>query len=266
MTLTDPARELAELCHALTGANQQAVGYTALAAMFDVQPWSPDFYQIVFTIGRRIEALRVIVSELSELDDELKGLALAHLDQIAGAFGQGGVSSTWSHAVTNHLSPAHVGPIRMLSPLVSKVQTYPKLDAEERAELLAVVDELLGWLRDHQLKEQDFIRQAIIEGLEGFKFRAERVQWLGWGYTLESLREVIGAYLALERGLDPNKSPDAGALLMKLATGVQAIFKAMGTVKDAADKTQWMLETYKTLSALAVAHKGVTLLLPWLPG
>ena len=89
---------------------------------------------------------------------------------------------------------AHINPIKTLSYQIRQKVSYPKLDEDDRKELLAVVSELIEWLKEHQLKEQDFIRQAIVEGLEQFRFRLERFEWLGWGYTLGSLRDVVAAY------------------------------------------------------------------------
>jgi len=260
-TITDPARDLADLCIALRGVNPNIQGFQAIAELFGVAPWSADFYELVFAISKRMNGLQSVISNISELDSDLKSQAVDHLEVIKQAFSQGGLNSTWSHSIQHYISLEHVNPIKMLSPSVRAVQPYPKLNAEEQAELLSVVDELLIWLRDFQIKEQDFIRQVIIDGLEQFRFRVERVSWIGWGYTLESLREVIGAYLALERGLDPHAAPDGGAVLKKVEAGLKFVFDKVGLAKDTTEKVQWLIEGYKNISALAIAGKGVVLLL-----
>jgi hypothetical protein len=58
--LTDPARELAELCEAMRFSTNNH-GETHLAALFSVDAWSPEFFQIIFTITERCRLVRKLI-------------------------------------------------------------------------------------------------------------------------------------------------------------------------------------------------------------
>ncbi len=136
-------------------------------------------------------------------------------------------------------------------------QSYPKLDDAERDDLLAAVDQLLHWLNEHQLAEQDFIRQALIDGLTRFRFRLARIQWIGWGYTLESLREVIGAYFALERGTPIDGSATSAQAALKLVRDLVAtVYEKTKFAKDVIETGEFMLKAYgaTTLVGNAIPH------------
>jgi len=107
------------------------------------------------------------------------------------------------------------------------------------------VQRTLGFLRDHQLERQDFIRQALIEGLEQFIFRLERLRWLGWGYSLEALKDVIGAYFALERGFDTEGGDQImDATLRKVAGALRSIYSKAGAAKDVVETSDFFLKAY----------------------
>lgn len=255
-TVTDAARELAELCHGLRSPDSRVQGAQVLSEHFRVDAWSSEFYEIIFSISKRIDQLKDLIHGIDEIDPDIKDHAERHLETVQLAFSLNGLNNGWNHASTHYISAEHVNPIRMLSPAVRKVQPLPQLGSEEAIHLIENVDELLGWLREHQINEQDFIRQAIIEGLERFRFRVERVSWVGWGYTLDSLRAVIGAYLALERGIDPTLQPDGKAVLLKVEALLKGTLKLVGAVKDTTEKVNWLVEGYKNISALVITHQG----------
>lgn len=151
----------------------------------------------------------------------------------------------WKDVGNKHLSPINVGPLKALSASVRQRVAYRKLDTAELAEILEETGNLLDWLREHQLEEQDFIRQAMIEGLERFQFRLERLAWLGWGYTLDSLREIIAAYMLLEReGIDPQDNPNAAAVLKKVGSVIQSVYERVATAKGVVETGDWLLKAY----------------------
>ncbi|SDO74429.1 hypothetical protein SAMN05192530_11235 [Aureimonas jatrophae] len=130
--------------------------------------------------------------------------------------------------------------------------------AGEREELIGQVTELMDWLHEHQLVENDFIRQALIEGLGHLLFRLERFRWLGGGYTLASLREVIAAYMLLERqGLDAARNPDAAAVLSKVATLIEAVYGKLEKTKTAYETGDWLLKAYGAASLAQTAVPAI---------
>lgn len=242
--ITDPAKELAQLCNSLTQSVDQK-GDDYLAAKFNVDPWSVEFYKIIFCIIERIEEVQSI-SDTLEIDDDIKSNLKNNFSEIRRAFSKESLVGNWKPNGGPHfLRRENTGPIMMLSPLMRQKVTIPLLSPDEIQELLTEVQELEAWLNEHQLVEQDFIRQAIIDGLENFRFSLEHLNWVGIGYTLKSLREVIGAYLALERGLGPEADyPDSHAVLKKIGALCQSFYDKIEAVRKAKLNADFMLELY----------------------
>jgi hypothetical protein len=246
---TDPARELSDLIRGLNIDTRFRFD-EQLAKNFDTEAWSSEFYQIVFTISTRIDELIDLTDQLP-LDEDHKIETKDNLRVIKQAFGPNGLQNTASHALSNYLSPAQVKPLIGLSGLARSVRSYPKLDQDDQDELIEMVDDLIGWLTDHQVSEQDFIRQALLSGLYQLRFRLERMNWLGWGYTLQSLREVISAYFALERGITPDSSnPPAQAMHKFVGDFVKEFLKKAGIAKETLETGDFMLKAYGAVQLL----------------
>ncbi|MBX7488852.1 hypothetical protein K3177_10035 [Qipengyuania sp. GH25] len=240
--LSDPALELAALCDRLNLAHQTR-GDQFLASTFEVDPWSPEFFQILGSITTRTVALSRLLKSIGANEAVLTG-AENHLTQIRGAFSHAGLSNHWKNHGQRCVSAEHSSPIRMLSPAIPSEYSFPNLTPEEVTELLGLTQTLLEWLKEAQLGERDFIRESLIEGLENFRFRLERLDWFGWGYSIESLREVILAYLTLERGIDMNANPEIGALLKRTGKLLKAVFGHAERAKGAWETGDWLLSAY----------------------
>ncbi len=246
LSVTDPARELADACERLSKPSNKR-GDDHLAEHFSVPTWSTEFFQIIFCLSERADQLGEIINNL-EIDEDYKKDALIHIRHIKKAFSRETMMHTWHQQGITYLSRENIQPIKMLSPLVRKKISYPKLDDSEIDEVLKLTDDLEKWLSKHQLNEQDFIRQAILDGIRQFRFRLERIGWLGWGYTVASLRDIIGAYLALERGIVPNKTPDSEAVLKKAYGSLRKIYEKIGILKDVSNTGEFLLKAYGAAS------------------
>jgi hypothetical protein len=110
------------------------------------------------------------------------------------------------------------------------------------------VDQLLEWLRGYQLEDQDFIRQIIIDGLEAFRVRLKHLGWLGWGYTVQSLQEVLTAYMVIERQ-QPFASPSMEALYKKTTAFLKKTAQTITSAKAVVEATRFSLEFYAVLAA-----------------
>ncbi len=259
--LTDPAKEYAALCELIASPGKSA-GDEHLAKIFNVKPWSSDFYRIVFCIVQRADFLVEIV-DILDADEDILSQARTHVQRTKNAFNKASLSNAWqpNGGGPAHLTGENIQAIKMLSPLVRQKVSHPKLDETELADVLALVDELKSWLRDHQIKDHDFIRQAILDGVEEFRFRVERLRWVGWGYALESLKEVIGAYLALERTIVANKNPDAEAVLKKVCSFIEKFYARTQIVKGVVETGDIILRLYGALAAIRHVG-GISGLLP----
>jgi hypothetical protein len=245
--VTDPARELVELCEKIA-VESNLIGDEFLADHFRVEPWSKNFFQILFCISERIDFLIEIIKSLDH-DEDFKQDAVAHVSAIKGAFRRQALQTPWQmqhgEAGPRFLRREYISALKMLSPQVRQKVSYPKLDRADIDQIKEEVKTLLGWLQEQQLMEHDFIRQTIITGLESFAFRIDRIEWLGWGYTLESLREVIGAYYALQGNIPhDNSAPVAEALLRKVEVLVRNVYEKASIAKDAVETGEFMLKAY----------------------
>ena len=248
--MTDPAREMVELLTMIAGGNPHQAGADLLATLFGVEPWSQDFYRIVVVILDRLDELRGLVAMLP-LDEDFRLEMVAHVEDIALAFKPNAFQASWHQFGLDKIGPKNLQPLKGIAGMVRQLVSYPKLSDEESATLVEDVTVLLTWLRDHQLAEHDFIRQALIEGLEHLVFRLERLRWLGWGYALEALKEVIAAYMLLERqGVDVNVNPDAAAVLSKVAAVIRTVYEKVEKAKGVAETGDFILRAYGAAAAV----------------
>lgn len=258
---TDPLRELAELCTALSSGNSQLRGDEYLASHFGVTSWSNDFYSILMAISNRLELVKKIIANMQTYEDT-KVEMVAHIEQIGSAFGIQALNNVWSSVGATLLSAQNIQPLKALSGLARTQVSYKKLTDSEVAELLGEVIQLKEWLCEKQLAEHDFIRQLLIDSLITFEFRLNKLKWVGWGYTLESLREVIGAYLMLQStGINANDNPDATAIIFKVNSLIKNIYSKIQTAKNATEAADWLLKAYGAASMICHGTPIVTALL-----
>lgn len=260
---TDPARELVDTCrmlHVATGSR----GDELLATSFGVVVWSREFYEIVMNILERIEALRTIVDGLA-IDEDVKEDAKQNLDAVSRVFSISSLCNAWNSGGlgASLVNRENLQPILMLSGQIRALMKYPKISDDLAAELLSDTTELLQWLEEHQIGEEDFIRQAIIDGIKKFQFRVSKLKWLGYGYTIESLKEVISAYIMLERAVpDLLLSPNADAALRKFKSYLSATYTKLGQAKDAVEIGEFMLVRAYAVFTIAKEIPSISGLLP----
>lgn len=241
---TDPARELVNVCEKIAFPNKQP-GYKFVAQTFEVEPWTYEFHEIIFCIAQKIEQVQKISFKLS-LDKDIIEDARNHLSQIGQAFSSSTLSEPWHSNGAKLLGKENLQPIKMLSGSVRLVIKYPKLSEEEVKKTLDDVIDLLDWLIEHQEKESDAIRQTIIEGFERLKFRLEKFSWLGWGYTSDSIREIVGAYLILNE-IAPDTSNDQNlyrAMAMRIRGFLEKTNDRISTIKKIHDNGNFILKLY----------------------
>jgi len=259
--ISDPARDFTDLCLRLRSGPGDKQGAQTLATRFEVEPWSTDFMLILASIHQRIEALRIMISK-TELDDDIKGAAFGCLGQIRTAFSENGLQNQWQHSITNFLSDTYLTPIRMTSGYVRVHNGYQVPDDDELADMVSEIETLRGWLIEIDLVEKDFIRGALIEGLDAFLFRVKRVGYYGWPDSFEALKAVVAAYMALERGApDPNVSPPYEATLKKVGEFLSKTFDRVKSTKEVTEVGDWLLRGYVALQAVGHVQPAVAGLL-----
>ncbi|WP_242153298.1 hypothetical protein [Sphingomonas sp. BAUL-RG-20F-R05-02] len=257
---TDPAREFTDLCMRIRMSTTDS-GENYLGTQFGVPPWSGDFVRILAAIHTRIDDLIKMMKEVG-LDEDIADTAVNCLNTTRHAFTPAGTQNQWAHATSHYLTDANLLPIRMASAYLRPKYGYTVVSNEELEELVVDIEQLLEWLRERELSERDFIRSALIEGLEAFVLKLTKVGIYGWPETFASLREVVAAYLALDRGSpDAGVSPPYEAMVKKTGEVLQKIFDRVKFAKEVSETADWVLRGYGALTAAAqIAHPIVALL------
>ena len=243
--MTDPARELVEFCEALYATDAaEARGQDHLASKFGIVAWGPEFFQIIYTVSERINLLTDIIESL-EIDTDYRNEMVAHVRDILVAFSGPTLRNPWEAHGRQHIGPLNTQPLKAISGLVRTKVRYKKLSLDERNNIIIMSRQLKEWLCDHQLSEHDFIRQSIIDGLQQFEFRLQRLEWLGSGYALESLRSVIAAYMMLERvSLPTDVDPNFKAILLRVENFTKNVYNSIKDVRDSVEVGDFILRAY----------------------
>ena len=236
------AIDLAELCQRLAHPSELSGG-VFLAGHFEVEPYSPAFFEILAVITAATCQLESALVA-SELHPSAVPITKAHLQAVRAAFNSAGLAGNWSNHGAPSLAASHSDPILTLSGALA-LMDYNKPSSEEVASIIADANELLGWLEEHEIEESDFIRLCIIDGLKRFIFRMEKIGWLGWPHAVECLQEIIGAYLAIERGFDPELHPKTGALMRKVLVKLRQSFELVTGTREAADNVTFAISVLK---------------------
>lgn len=259
--LTDPAREIVELCQSLSGGAANKPGDQYLAEHFGVAPYSTDFYRILVAISDRADQLEKLIQNL-EFDADFRGEMVNHLSQIRLAFSNYGLQNQWKVGASTKLVAENLQPLKALSPLIRQVVSYRRLTDDDVLQIHAEASELLSWLEDANLMERDFVRAMLMDGLGEFLFRLDHIRWVGIGYTLESLRPVIRAYLALERGeINASDDPVALATLQRFRSFLAEVWQKTQTVREASETADWALRMYGAYEAVSKGAPVIAALL-----
>lgn len=259
--LTDPAKELVDTLNLLIGA--KGINFSQrLKQKANVEPWSKGFFLIVFELLNRMDFLIEEVMQLP-FDDDLREDTLQSIFQIKNVFIAEHVLQTSCEQMSQTISGSNLTVLKMLSPQIRVRVSYPALTSEEVEAVIDDVKQLLVWLRDQQSEEYEFLRSAMIDGLQSFLFRVERLEWFGRGFTIEGLKEVLLAYIALEGAVSLARDGDElqKAILAKCASTLRRTLKIFDVVKESSDRTDWALKAYGAVSAVADGSSTISGLL-----
>lgn len=261
MALTDPAKELAETLSLLASEPYMSIpDKIARGARVDI--WTPEFFRILFEITKRVDLVAYKIRDLP-MDEDIRQDALNSVTNIKSVFSSQQILNQSNKDIRNAISGSNATVLKMLSMMIRERVSYPLLDHETRQEVLDECTTLRNWLSDLQSEDRDFIRQALIEGLDSFIFRLERLEWLGHGFVLDGLKEVIHAYLSIQgaRAADDRGNELQDAILAKTKASICRVLKAFDLAKDTSERADWALRAYGAVAALADGSTTVVALL-----
>lgn len=258
ISLTNPARELVEFCQWIESIpSKENTTAAHIGKALRIKPWSVEFYRFAIFINGRFDRVLELVESLS-IDKDIIEESKDQLEVLRSPFTEPGFRSPWNPTGGNlnnnskaKLSQLNRAPIKALSSEIQRLVAYPKLDSETRQSIDSECAELQAWLEDHQLSEFDFIRQMIIDGIKSFREDLQR-EHFGTEYILNSLRELIEAYMLLERtpqffGSGLVNQPDYGAMLKKVGSTLKFTYSKINFVKSTLETGDFVLKAYGAL-------------------
>lgn len=246
-TITDPARELADVADKLSvGSGLKGEDY--LAERFGVAPWSTDFVKILACILERADLVARIIAR-SELDPGDKAIAATHLVSFKSAFTGVMLRKVWHESGAGiTIVTQHGGPIRFMSATIKNHIKYPQLTEEEVAELVNHIDRYLSALGEND-QELPFVKQAITDGLTAFRFQLVKIGWMGSGYALAAFRQVNTVYEMSERMHQLEGTAERPALLDGLANIVASFRSKVDSAQGWYDTGETVWKAYQLISS-----------------
>lgn len=249
-SVTDPAYELGEIAQKLCHGSSKT-GEVFLAERFGVAPWSTEFVLILSCIYQRIDLVARSIQR-DDVDLEFQETAQKVLTNFKGGFTSASLRNAWHNAgggLTAMKDSEHA--LKMMSSTVRQRVSYPKLTGEEVAEFLDLSSAYLEALRDAS-DEPDFVRQAIVDGVIKFRFQLEHLGWMGAGYVLESLRELMFVYGWASQRSRQQHELDAGAVLKGLGALLTRIKKTVDAAESWKKSGTAVWQAYQLVSTVAV--------------
>ncbi len=256
---TDLALEIATLCEKCQ-TNTNVDGLQALSSFFGVKIYSKELFLILHIIHERFDLLAEIL-DVIDYDEEMKDDWKNRLMQLRAVFSFPAIKGTWNHnpgTQNSKLTTDNIQTIKTLSMPVRALYPLRRLSVEELDELKAQTTEFLGWLEAHQLKDDDFIRANLISGVKSFLFRLEHFEWVGVSHSLKGLKEVIDAYLLLEKGEAVHGgSEDYSAMAKKTAAFAKRAYDGLSATKSVGEMATWLLAVYGTVDIAVDKIQGL---------
>lgn len=259
--MTDPATELAEIALAIGSSSwsgRAPTGATLMARQFEVLAWSTDFYRIMTCILERVDLVHSLLNE-SDADSSVVTQGMEDLYAFQRAFDGNRLCITLDKDKNSHSTLQGMSrPLIYISSVIKRQQSYPKLDAQEAADLYIAIEAYIQMLTDLPA-DPGFHKQAIIEGLKAFKFRLVKMRWMGAGYVLSSFRDLLHNFRYAQEQADISGNPDAKAALVGMWSILRSFKEKAETAKGWSETYTWVWDTYKTLSPwvapLAIAFR-----------
>ncbi|MEG3180427.1 hypothetical protein [Sphingomonas sp. LT1P40] len=246
-TLTDPARELADLAERIKATSKKR-GDAYLAEMFDVDTHDANFARIITCILERTELVESIV-EKSTMDSDHQETVLAELVRFRQFFTPAQLANHWLQGSQGEFTGC-IRALQLLSPMVRNHTSYPRLSAAEVSEFIGLIDAYLGEIRENQ-DLPNLVRQSISDGMYAFRFQLQEIGWLGSGYALAAFRQIMMSCELIQRDIQGQHNPDAEAALRGLATILKQFKAKVDEATGWTDTGQSVFSAYQLTTTLA---------------
>ncbi|MBM6577136.1 hypothetical protein KCP91_12205 [Microvirga sp. SRT01] len=251
-SITDPARELSEIS-GFFAIQSSLTADQIIQQSTGIEPWSTDFLKLILCIHERADVLTKVIP-LSSLDDDLVVKALEDISSIKDAFTPKKLRIASNQASsTAAVLKEHGRSLQYLSATVREKINYPRYTDEEVTEFIGLVDAYLNELaasNDVPL----VVRHSLGDGMSLLRFRLQHVKWLGSGYALASLREIMEVYDRAAANDDLMSNPDAEAFVRGFGAIVARLVAVTKSATEYKDAGGVIWSGYKLVSAVTTPY------------
>jgi hypothetical protein len=200
---TDLASELHFLCGRLifTGDSNDSTD-TVVANIFEVDSWSSDFFELIFTVEKNIEKLILLLNDEYyhlNMNNLSKNRHVENLNTIKSAFGRGSLFSKWSSTCLNFITDENVRTLLFLSDSISANHKQLKIPSSDSILVVSGVEIIISRLEVIINNDNRFLIESLIKGLEIFLLRFDRRHYLGTEYLFEGFADVVHKMISLEK-------------------------------------------------------------------
>lgn len=239
--ITDPSREMSEVCTALLEQPpRDTPTIEVLAGLFELASTDTDLIEILGAIRRRLDRLDDFARKLEDpdFDDEQRSAIRAAIANLVRVLSPGNFHVSWKNAHAA-LQQGNLIAFRWFSPTAKKHRPLSRLSDETREEIIQELVETAA-----QLEASDeisgFHREALLEGLRHLTLMMRHVRFFGHQAVQREVANLqvltVAAMATLPANADAPRPPTLGRLIdiagrislaMSLFAGVDQVMTAL---------------------------------------
>lgn len=180
--ITDPATELWQMFSSLRGLQHSGTTRDALAEQFGCKTDDGTYFTILNAIISRCDRLSQMVEAETDLAEH-RNEVLSAIRTMRCVFGTDRFHGSWTGQRDGLLQSHHLTAVKMAALSIRRSHPLRKLTGEERADLLAKIDDLI----EEAQRDQSLSARIIENAFVGLKVVLERLTFFGHDALIERL-------------------------------------------------------------------------------
>jgi hypothetical protein len=218
-TLTDPAKELAELGHTFRNASlgkNPLQNVDGIAQCIGIKSDDPNLLEILGVINSRLVALQKLAMAIEDqdIDGKLKKQIVQATNSFISFLNPKHASGQFDAARNQFLSDRHLTAIEWFSQIARKHRTFKVIGSEDRTEVQGkIADTLVQVSEDATLDHWQ--RVLLVDGLQRLNFVITYLPFLGHDFAISETILVQERSRALVEQLIAAKADDESSAIWK---------------------------------------------------
>lgn len=219
---TDPAKDYAELLLRLQGLPRGRPGFVTLAEAFNVEAGSSTYYWIISKILFRGDLLKDVYQEFPDIDGDLRQELLSFVSRTQNMLKIDALQNDWNYASTNFLTAESISAIRTSSTFIRQKIRYNSLSEYYIKDTLVSAINLISEMTAVRFSDDDYIRVALISGLQDLCRSLNHFEWAGIHQTWSAYEKLASAKVLLD--LSAIREPSVDKMREETVTKVNTFF------------------------------------------